>query len=264
MTHARPRQSTDVQAVYDAEYFRAQVDGAEGWAGFTGDPATLYPRARRNLELLNVKAGERMLELGCGRGEAALAAAWLGASVVAVDFAEPALAMARERQREIESATGRRLDAQFVQASATTMELPADSIDRVLMSEFIEHVSADEADRILRAVHGWLRPGGTLLVYTYPNRLARRFWPVKRLLYRLFRGEQLPTQMPDTIHPHYRDYHLNEQSLHSLRGTLRRSGFKGRVWFDSQRARRNAVIEAALRPWRLVTDMNLTAWVQRA
>lgn len=259
MNQTRTQTSQDVRAVYDESYFRGQVEGADAWARFNGDQATLFPRARRNLELLNVRADQTFLDIGCGRGETALAAARLGARVTAVDFAEPALDMARQKLREIEAACGRRLEVEFVRQAATDLALSAASFDRVLMSEFIEHVAESEAEAVLRAVCSALRPDGELLIYTYPNRLARRVYPWKRIVFRIFAGRRLPARMPDTLHPHYADYHLNEQSYFSLKRMLRRTGFRADVWFDNPQTRPGRV-RRVLAPWlKYLLDMNLVA-----
>ncbi len=60
------------------------------------DP-TLERVARRIVELAQVAADERVLDVATGTGTAAREAARWGASVVGIDIAEPMLALARER-----------------------------------------------------------------------------------------------------------------------------------------------------------------------
>jgi 2-polyprenyl-3-methyl-5-hydroxy-6-metoxy-1,4-benzoquinol methylase len=54
----------------------------------------IWPATKR---LLQLRAGERVLDIACGNGLAARRLAALGAEVVAFDFAEEMIAHARER-----------------------------------------------------------------------------------------------------------------------------------------------------------------------
>ena len=54
---------------------------------------------RRLVRLANVRPGDRALDVCCGTGDIALALARRGAEVVGLDFSEPMLAVARERQQ---------------------------------------------------------------------------------------------------------------------------------------------------------------------
>ncbi len=78
--------------------------------------ATLAPAAEVVLDAAGVARGERVLDVACGTGNAALAAARRGAAVVGVDRAEPLLAIARERMRDAG------LHAEFVVGDA--LDLP--------------------------------------------------------------------------------------------------------------------------------------------
>lgn len=258
------KDSTDVRELYDDRYFREQCDGADAWASFDGRLETAFPRVRRNLELLEIRPGDEFLELGCGRGEATIAAACAGARSTGIDYSEAALSMARAKLQSINRAGRTGLTASFLNASAANLDFPPASFDKILMSEFIEHVSADEARRILLGVHRVLKPEGVLLIYSYPNRTARTFYPLKRGLSLLLRRKSLPPRMPDTIHEHYRDYHLNEQSARSLRKLLRETGFRGKVWYDNDVSARGPLARAFYRIAGFTVLMNVTARVQRA
>lgn len=258
------KSSTDVRELYDTRYFAEQCDGSDAWARFDGRVETTFPRARRNLELLKLRPGDEFLDLGCGRGEAAIAAACRGAIVTAVDYSDSALAMARAKTASIEKARGEPLSITFVRAAAAQLQLPAACFDKVLMSEFIEHINADEAIRVLRIVHRAMKPDGVLLVYTYPNRMARTCYPIKRWLSLVLRGKRLPPQMPDTVHEHYRDYHLNEQTAGSLRRLLRATGFDADVWYDIDHSSRSRLARALYRIAGCTVLMNLTALARRS
>jgi len=105
-----------------------------------------------------VRAGESVLDVGCGSGATVLAAArcaGAGGRVLAVDISEPLLALARERVRLAGLA-----NVEFLLADAQSEALPASSFDLIcsrLGVMFFE--DPVEAFRNLRAA---LRPGGRL------------------------------------------------------------------------------------------------------
>jgi 2-polyprenyl-6-hydroxyphenyl methylase/3-demethylubiquinone-9 3-methyltransferase len=122
------------------------------WADAPGDPEPWAWERRRALLLGDVRAGERVLDLGCGAGRFVRALAAAGADPVGVELAEAALERAR---RNVPGADFRRVEPDG--------SLPLDhrSVDVVWCSEVLEHV-ADVAG-LLVEVRRVLRPGGRLL-----------------------------------------------------------------------------------------------------
>ncbi|WP_252271352.1 class I SAM-dependent methyltransferase [Pseudomonas subflava] len=76
--------------------------------------------------LEGLRAGERVLDIGCGTGATSLAATGLGADCLGVDLSGPMLALARNRAREAGSA------ARFVCADAQSHDFAPASFDRLI------------------------------------------------------------------------------------------------------------------------------------
>ncbi|MCW2622858.1 MAG: Methyltransferase type 11, partial [Frankiales bacterium] len=99
-----------------------------GWE--TGD----YPRvgntlqiiAERLVEAADVQAGERVLDVACGQGNAALAAARRFAVATGVDYATNLLEQGRER------AAAEHLPVTFTEGDAEQLPLPDASFDLTL------------------------------------------------------------------------------------------------------------------------------------
>jgi SAM-dependent methyltransferase len=161
--------------------------------GFQAAYRTL-PRSEQGLEgapewpaveaLLPPVAGREVLDLGCGYGAFARWAAASGAARVdALDLSEAMLARAREL-------TGDAAPVDYRRADLETVELAAGAYD-LAYSALVLHYVVD-LDRLLRAVHAALRPGGSLVltaehpVYTAPTSArwitdgGRRVWPLDR------------------------------------------------------------------------------------
>jgi SAM-dependent methyltransferase len=125
----------------------------------------LLPAALTVIEHAAPQAGERVVDVGCGTGNAALLAAGRGAHVTGVDPAQRLLQVARAR------AAGRCVDANFTPGDATALPL-ADGIADLVLSVFgviFAHDAAAAAAEIARvtAARGrivlcaWI-PGGAL------------------------------------------------------------------------------------------------------
>lgn len=122
---------------------------------------------------LGLRAGERMLDLGCGFGRHAYEALRRGTHVVACDLGLDELrevrAIGAVMHGDGEVPEGVVLET--ANGDATRLPFADDSFDRVIASEVLEHIDDDEG--ALAELARVLRPGGTLAV-TIPAHLPER------------------------------------------------------------------------------------------
>jgi SAM-dependent methyltransferase len=118
----------------------------------------------RELRLLGDVRGKRLLDLGCGTGQAAIAVARQGAHAIAIDLSTDRMAEGRKHAQaeevRVEWHPGDLADLAF---------LRADSIDLAMSFGALDEV--DDLDRVLRQVHRVLRPGGAF-VFSYAHPVA--------------------------------------------------------------------------------------------
>jgi 2-polyprenyl-3-methyl-5-hydroxy-6-metoxy-1,4-benzoquinol methylase len=121
----------------------------------------IYASVLRQMQLLGLPRGAKILDAPCGGGEVSLELAKFGFEVSAVDMVDELLPEARAA-----------LGGRFRLADMTRALPWADaSFDLILCVEGIEHL--EDAFSFLREMHRLLKPGGILIVST-PNTISLR------------------------------------------------------------------------------------------
>lgn len=209
---------------YTEHYYRNWCAGFQEWTESEGaQVAGIYPGV---LYHARFKAGMVVVDVGTGRGEMLAVAVEQGASrAVGIEYAPTAVEMAR-KTLDVHGVGDK---AEVILADARRIPLEDDMADLVTMVDVVEHLSREELDRSLREVRRILKPGGRVFIHTMPNR------SVYDITYKLQRalvpGRRKRWPADPRLHDLEREMHINEQSLTTMRGYLRRAGFKPfRVW----------------------------------
>jgi ubiquinone/menaquinone biosynthesis C-methylase UbiE len=135
----------------------------EAWAHFAPlESGTMIPAAKF-VKFAGVKAGQEVLDVGCGTGVAAIPAARAGAKVMAIDLTPELLEKARS------NATIAGLDIQFHEGDAENLSF-ADATFDVVLSQF-GHIFAPRPEVATAEMLRVLKPGGTIAFNTWPPQL---------------------------------------------------------------------------------------------
>lgn len=147
----------------DPEELRKFSDLAERWWDPEGDFRPLHELNPLRLGWIERQAGglagRRVADIGCGGGILAESMAQRGASVLGVDLAEAALAVARIHADE----SGTEVEYRAVSAEALADEMPG-AFDVVTCMEMLEHVPDPAA--VVDACARLVRPGGRVVFAT--------------------------------------------------------------------------------------------------
>jgi SAM-dependent methyltransferase len=224
-------------AEYDETYFLCASEGYREFAATRG--RRLGPRFLKALSLARVKPGQRVLDIGCGRGELVIHSALRGARAVGIDYSDTAVAIAREALASHPPDVQER--AAFALMDARRLEFADGSFDTALMTDVVEHLAPSELAAALAEAHRVLRPDGRLVVHTSPNRLlldrvypayTRRVHQALAAACRLLRYRDTVFSPDLLVAPHFprtdyeRRMHVNEQTGDSLRAALESAGFR--------------------------------------
>lgn len=108
------------------------------------------------LQLAVVKAGEKVLDTGCGTGYFTLVLARAGAEVTGIDLSEAMVARARDNARR------EGLKAEFITGDAVQLPFPPASFD--LVTGVTTLCFAEAPERVLREARRVLKPTGRVVI----------------------------------------------------------------------------------------------------
>ena len=157
-----------------------------------------------DFDRLGLRAGERVLDMGCGLGRHAFEMYRRGADVVALDQNADELATVGEwfaAMRE-EGTVPAGAEADVKEGDALELPFPDGEFDRVVASEVLEHIPDD--DGAISELVRVLRPGGTIAV-TVPRWLPERIcWALSAEYHqvegghvRVYRADQLVLKLEE-------------------------------------------------------------------
>lgn len=144
--------------VFKREYF--ETCDAPHW--FKNNRAKYRARRADILRLVEPDVSAVLVEFGCSRGDTAFHLAPYFRRVVAVDHAEAAIQICRERMGQ-----SRPPNIEFVLADAADCPvIPDDLADRVLAADLVEHLLDHVFLGVCAEASRVLKPGGTFSIYT--------------------------------------------------------------------------------------------------
>lgn len=133
-------------------------------AEYDAKHAFVYEKAKGLVELLAPKAGERILDLGCGTGALTAEIAARGAEVLGVDRSEEMIAQARKKFPSLRFEVMDARQLRFEQEAGGTNKLPAKveengaGFDAVFSNAVLHWIP--EADEVIAGVARVLKRGG--------------------------------------------------------------------------------------------------------
>jgi len=219
--------------LYTKEYF---LSDCEGFVQFNATKGRdLSPRLKKMFRLACVKQGEKVLDIGCGRGELVLHCADAGADSTGIDSSPFAIDLAQNSfQNWIKKTPWIINKASFIQMDFASYNFEDNSFDLIFLSDIIEHLDPESLRELLFKANKLLKNNGRIIIHSSPNRIFLHYGLKLYNLLGRFWGKNIDwdmkSQLPEGLK---RKYHVNEQTIFSLRKYFKKAGFsKIDLWLE--------------------------------
>src|SRR5262245_6678252 len=151
--------STTTQRPTDLEAVKQRQQATWASGDYSAVATLIVPVAERLVDLADLRAGSRVLDVATGSGNAALAAARLGSDVVGIDYVDALLDRGRER------AAAEHLTIDLRPGDAEDLPFADASFDAVL--SVFGSMFAPDHDQTAREIARVTRPGGTIALASW-------------------------------------------------------------------------------------------------
>lgn len=223
-------------SVFDRKYFLSEGGGKQRLekAVRSGDfsdilHAHVYKRA---IELAHPKPTDRILDVGCGRGELAFMFAHRGFQVTGVDYSADSIKLCEELKGILPTHVQKKLIFKQGNILNGNLDLETEGFDLIFFLDVIEHLTASKGKKALENIYRILRPSGTLVIHT--NNLVFEKIAYKAIAY-FYHGLRAFTDFGDrsirAAKTPYEHLHINYYSKRMLEKALKSAGFSAKVTY---------------------------------
>lgn len=210
--------TTPPQDSYDSYYYEHSCGGHQEFHLTLGDE--LAPWLNYVMEIANLKPGEKVLDLGTGRGEIAYQSALKDSNVIGLDYAFVAMGLAKKLR---EKSQEKKKPFSLLLSDARSLPFQNNTFDTIFMLDIVEHLAQNDLISVFRQVNKCLKPGGRLIIHTMPNLNYYKYgYPIYRFVMGIL-GKKLPKDARDRFY--HGEVHVNIQTPKSLRENLKNSHF---------------------------------------
>jgi cyclopropane fatty-acyl-phospholipid synthase-like methyltransferase len=214
---------------YSKEYFLS----TEGIDYFK--KGLISPKFKQAVNMAKLKAGMKILDIGCGRGDIVLASAKKSVYSFGIDYAHDAIEIAKAAKQSLPDNT----TSFFLvhQASGGALPFKESTFDKIFFLDVAEHLSPADLLQCFKECKRTLKEDGELIIHTSPNRWYNDFgyplWEcsVNKILNLVFKQNLLTREIRNEMDL---KVHINEQTIFSLKGYLTKAGFQSKVWLGNE------------------------------
>lgn len=212
---------SDLEKAYTQDYYMNDCGGYDDFKNSNG--TKIEQRLQDVYNLINPAQTDKILDIGCGRGELSYALASSGADVTGLDYSADAIEIAKK------TFDGKRNNLKYIQADIFQMK-ELNVYDKIVMADVVEHIEQNVLEKIFEKIACSLSADGILVIHTAPNKdYYDYYYPKMRCA-----ASELGCYLPQNPRSYYEQLmHINEQSPERLRNALQKYFKHVLVWTGS-------------------------------
>ncbi len=221
--------------LYDKKYFLNAVEGFKNFDNFLND---INPKFKRGLKIAKLKKGERILDVGCGRGEMVFFANLLyGCEGVGIDYAKDAIDICNEIKGKFKLQNDSLVD--FLHVDSDRLPFEDESFDVIFFMDVWEHIYPEQMNKFLEEFYRILKKNGRIIIHTSPNKkFFNEGFPkytyyfnyfINKIVFRTLFKRDMARCHIDPRSDYEKVMHINEQTVESVKMSLNKNGFESNV-----------------------------------
>ncbi len=187
--------------------------------------------------MARLSISEKVLDIGCGRGEMSIYAQKSGCEVVGIDYSQDAIDMCKELLEK--SGVSDNPKITFLHIDENHLPFSDDHFDVIFFLDVWEHIYPEQIAVLLKEFRRVLKKGGRLIIQTSPNKLFfEKGFPmytyyfnyvINRFIFQPLVGRTIARAQKNPRSELERVMHINEQTRFSLGRALSGEGFDATV-----------------------------------
>ncbi len=201
-------------SIYNRNYFLSER--TEGYREYTNNK--LSPIRQEEIRLLKLCSKDKIIDIGCGRGDIVRYLSLHEYEFVGLDYSQEAINVTRSSLPE-------KKHSWIVLGDAKSVKFPDENFTKAIIGDVIEHMSYDEALRVINEAYRLLKKDGKVVVHTAPNLWFKKYvYPFVRIIFIIMGKRELVRNLDKNIKATYK-YHVDEYSPASLKKLFEKSNF---------------------------------------
>lgn len=223
--------------VYTEEYYLTDCTGYDAYKKTYGEELEI--RFLEIKDYLKVGRQDRVLDVGCGRGELIYYTARQGADSYGIDYSKSAVKLALKlRNKKPQSV---RVKMNFQEMDAKNLSYPDSFFSVAVLTDVVEHLYDEELDQVFSEIKRVLKPNGKLIIHTAPNKWFNDYgykyyaYPLSTVIISIWnflaRGKYPNILNPSKLRTDSHSImHINEPTYFSLKGLFKKYKFDGKLY----------------------------------
>jgi len=202
-------------------------------------------RFNKFCKLAKLKKGQKILDVGCGRGEIIIQCALKGIDGLGVDYSADGIGLCNKIKKGFPEKIRKHM--KFLKEDIKEIKLPDEYFDRVFMLDVVEHLHDWELEKSLEKIRKLMKKNGMFIIHTTPNTDFYRYgYPIIRFMYPVlslivpsikklidtkpnWKNKRFLPKDPEEGQRYDKGGHINEMNPRRLKKVLKRAGFHPKI-----------------------------------